>query len=126
MSYNIKSGTGTKITTVGGDLEILTTGSNKFTASMDTDILSAGDNHFTAVDNDILSGGQVTITGLPINLNTGAAAPALTATPADSPVGLTEVSKRIPEHEPWAGHENLHGSALKYTTATDTFKKISK
>lgn len=30
-------------------------------------------------------------------------------------------SQRVPEHEPWPGHENLHGSPL--AAAPDTFKK---
>jgi hypothetical protein len=30
----------------------------------------------------------------------------------------------VPEHEPWDGHENLHKTALKYTTVTDTFAKV--
>jgi hypothetical protein len=74
-----------------------------------------------------LSSGEVTITGALINLNSGAAAPATQATPPLSlPVKLSEIAARIPQHEPWDGHENLHKSALKYTTSTDTFKKISK
>ena len=32
---------------------------------------------------------------------------------------------RVPQAEPWAGHENLHDSALTYSTATDTFAKVS-
>lgn len=128
-SYNLTAGTGAKIR-VTGDMEILTAGNNRFTASVDTDILSGGDNHFTAMDTDILSAGQVTVTGVKINLNSGAAAPALAATPAETPTALptTEGSivPRRPDVEPWAGHENLHGSELKYSTTTDTFKKISK
>lgn len=34
------------------------------------------------------------------------------------------VAPRVPEHEPWAGHENLHETEQKYTTNTDTFAKI--
>lgn len=30
---------------------------------------------------------------------------------------------RQPGPEPWAGHENLHGQPLKYSTGTDTFMK---
>jgi hypothetical protein len=128
-SYNVTAGLGAKVK-VTGDLEILTAGNNKFTASADTDILSGGNNHFTAVDNDILSSGQVTVTGVRINLNTGAAAPALTATAAVVPTALPttdgSIVPRRPDVEPWKDHENLHGSDLKYTTSTDTFKKISK
>ena len=31
---------------------------------------------------------------------------------------------RVPEHEPWAGHENLHEKTAK--NILDTFKKIGK
>jgi hypothetical protein len=36
--------------------------------------------------------------------------------------GSAIVAPRVPEHEPWAGHENLHNTPLKYTTSTDTFR----
>jgi hypothetical protein len=55
--------------------------------------------------------GNTNIDGGTINLNSGTASGATAAT-------------RIPNAEPWAGHENLHGSTLKYTTTTDTFNKV--
>ena len=33
------------------------------------------------------------------------------------------VAPRVPMQEPWPGHENLHGSQLKYTTGIDPFRK---
>lgn len=121
----VGAGAKTKIT---GSFELLSTVSNKFTATAGNEILATGGNNYlTAVDNDILSSGQVSITGVPINLNSGAAAPATAAAPpAAAPSKLSKIAARVPEHEPWAGHENLHNSAAKYTTSTDTFKKISK
>ena len=65
--------------------------------------------NLTATQNINLNGAQILQTGPgAIHMN-GPVAPKAT---------------RIPQAEPWAGHENLHGSALKYTTATDTFSKI--
>ena len=135
--------TGSKAETVGagaktkvtGNYELFTTGSNKISGTTSNEIYSAGNNYLTATDNDILSSGQVTITGVPINLNGPPAAPATVAVPPLSiPEKLPEVAARIPLAEPWAGHENLHKSkeewntthTPEYTTTTDTFKKISK
>lgn len=64
--------------------------------------------NLTAVQNINLNGAKIYQTGGTIDLN-GPVAPKAT---------------RIPQAEPWAGHENLHGTALKYTTTTDTFSKI--
>jgi hypothetical protein len=64
--------------------------------------------NLTAVQNINLNGGKIYQTGGTIDLNGPAAAKAA----------------RVPQAEPWVGHENLHGSALKYTTATDTFSQI--
>jgi hypothetical protein len=135
--------TGSKAETVGagaktkvtGNYELFTTLSNKISGTTSNEIYSAGNNYLTATDNDILSSGQVTITGVPINLNGPPAAPATVAVPPLSiPEKLPEVAARIPLAEPWAGHENLHKSkeewntthTPEYTTTTDTFKKISK
>lgn len=41
------------------------------------------------------------------------------ATSAESAI----VAPRVPMQEPWPGHENLHGSQLKYTTGIDPFRK---
>lgn len=128
----VGAGAKTKIT---GSYELSSTISNKFTATVNNEILASGNNYLTGVDNDILSSGHVTVTGAPINLNSGAAAPATAAlAPSSIPEKLPEVAARIPLAEPWAGHENLHrpktewGTAHTptYTTSTDTFKKISK
>ncbi len=43
---------------------------------------------------------------------------------APSSAAAAEPSARIPQMEPWAGHENLHNTALKYTTVTDTFEQV--
>jgi hypothetical protein len=133
----VGAGAKTKIT---GSYELSSTLSNKFTATVNNEILASGNNYLTGVDNDILSSGHVTVTGAPINLNSGAAAPATAAlAPATAPSKLLKIAARVPEHEPWDGHENLHITpsdtppapttseySPKYTTSTDTFKKISK
>lgn len=121
----VGAGVKTKVT---GNYELFTTASNKISGTTSNEIYSAGNNYLTATDNDILSSGQVTITGAPINLNSGAAAPATVASPPTAlPEKLSVIAARIPMHEPWAGHENLHGQdPAKSTTSTDTFKKISK
>lgn len=38
--------------------------------------------------------------------------------------GSAPIAPRVPEHEPWAGHENLHEQPLAYSTDTDTFAQI--
>ena len=140
--------TGSKAETVGagaktkvtGNYELFTSASNKITGTTSNEIYSAGNNYLTATDTDILSSGEVTITGAPIKLNSGAAAPATQAVPPlNLPEKLSTIAARVPMHEPWDGHENLHikksdtapapataGYTPKYTTSTDTFKKISK
>ena len=108
-NVDIKSNS-TKINSAG-DLDILTTGNNKFTAGGTT---------------DIKSGGNHTETAAQIHMNGPGAASASAATAA-SEASPKELKLRTPEAEPWKDHENLHGQdPTKYTTSTDTFKKIGK
>jgi hypothetical protein len=44
--------------------------------------------------------------------------------PTASQAGNAIKAPRVPQHEPWAGHENLHGGAPK--KIMDTFKKVGK
>lgn len=46
----------------------------------------------------------------------------VSAEATDATAAIT--APRVPEHEPWAGHENLHETVLKYSTTTDTFSKV--
>lgn len=58
------------------------------------------------------------------NLPAGGGTSAVSATAAAAAdAGQAIVAPRVPEHEPWAGHENLHDTALAYTTKTDPFRK---
>jgi hypothetical protein len=112
--YKLKTG-GTDITSTKA-FNLNVTGGTKLTSSANTEITAA---------NTWVDGGE-------IHLNSGkATASAPTAPSAVTPVkpatpGADGLVSRKPAVEPWAGHENLHETELKYTTATDTFKKISK
>jgi hypothetical protein len=120
---------GTSNESIGSDFNIISGGDAKLTANGDYDLKTGGDNHFTAGgDSNVLSGGNIAVTGAKIDLNGPAAAAAVAATqvPITAPSKASVIAVRVPEHEPWAGHENLHGSAPGPTTATDTFKKISR
>ena len=80
------------------------------TAKGDINLNATGNANMTATGNtNIHSAAHVETAGT-INMNGPTATVAAKAT-------------RIPDVEPWAGHENLHGAALGPTTATDTFKK---
>ncbi len=100
-SGNIKLGADGKLT-AGGSIGLSAGGSNSFTAGGNTNIKSGGNHLETA--------GQIHMNG------PGADSAAAAAVAIKAP--------RVPEHEPWDGHENLHGSGLKYTTVTDTFAKV--
>ena len=106
------SGT-TQLTVTGGDFNLNTSGGNNLTSGGDTQISAAN----TAID-----GGN-------INLNSGKAGTAGTATPPeplptiDNPTEtdgttITSIMARIPTTEPYPHHENLDGSMFK-PDATD-------
>ena len=103
-----------------------------FTAKRNFNLNSAGTNNFTATGaTNIRSGGNHVETAANIHMNGPAAATAPKAS-------------RIPQHEPWAGHEHLNPTAYtpaktvaaantvaptatywkKYTTSIDTFKRV--
>ena len=102
-----------------------------FTANRNFNLNSAGTNNFTAgASTNIRSGGDHVETAENIHMNGPAAATAPKAS-------------RIPQHEPWAGHEHLDPTAhtrdktvavanpvaptatywKKYTTSIDTFRR---
>ena len=103
-----------------------------FTAKRNFNLNSAGTNNLTATGaTNIRSGGNHVETAANIHMNGPAAATAPKAA-------------RIPQHEPWAGHEHLNPTAhtpaktvavanpvaptatywKKYTTSIDTFKRV--
>jgi len=104
-----------------------------FTAKRNFNLNSAGANNLTATGaTNIRSGGNHVETAANIHMNGPAAATAPKAA-------------RIPQHEPWAGHENLNPTEhtpaktvavanpvaptatywKKYTTGIDTFKRVT-
>jgi hypothetical protein len=44
--------------------------------------------------------------------------------PSASAASDAKPAPRVPQHEPWSGHENLHNKTAK--NILDTFKKIGK
>ena len=82
--------------------EILANKEGKLTAKISTNILST-------IDHKVTAGGG-------IYMNGSIASPAMPAIKAD----------RVPQKEPWADHENLHGTKIENAKITDTFKKVGK
>ena len=93
--FNVTADGNINLTSKGGDVNIKASGKANINPGGDCNIKAAN----TSID-----GGN-------INLNSGVAGAAIAA-------------PRVPDAEPWAGHENLHGGALAYTTVTDTFNKV--
>jgi len=104
--------------TSNGKIDIYAADSISMHTVKDFNITAGGNINLTSSGNvNINSGGKLEvqntgtdIDGGNINLNSG------TASAPKAP--------RVPDHEPWPGHENLHNTALKYTTTTDTFSKV--
>jgi hypothetical protein len=129
-----------KLTIGGGKNEAIATnlkvdvGANTFfTSTSAMNIRSEANLFSSSATTEIAGGNAVNIAASKINLNGPAGALPASAAGAEiaeqgTPLPLTEgsVVARIPDREPWAGHENLHGSTQGYSTATDTFKKIGK
>ena len=84
----------------GDSISMHTKGDFNLTADKDINLTAKGGINMNST-------GNTTVTGKNINLN--------------GPVA--KKAPRVPTAEPWADHENLHGSALKYSTTTDTFAK---
>lgn len=96
----------------GKDFNITADGNINLTSKGDVNIKPTGKANINPGGDCNILAANTSIDGGNINLNSGVA-------------GAAIVAPRVPDHEPWAGHENLHGSALKYTTTTDTFSKIT-
>lgn len=91
------------------DISMHTKGNFNVTADKNINLTAKGNMNVNLGGKLEVQNAGTDIDGGNINLNSGTAS--------------APVAPRVPEHEPWAGHENLHGSALKYTSGTDTFKK---
>ena len=129
-----------KLTIGGGKNEAIATnlkvdvGANTFLTSTGAMNIRSETNFFSSsATTEIAGGDAINLAASKININGPAGA--LPASPAAAEIAeqgtllpLTEgsVVARIPDREPWPGHENLHNTEQKYSTATDTFKKIGK
>ena len=108
--------------TASVNVEIKAGADGKLTANT-THIKASGNNNLTAAgETNIKSGGRhIENAAGYFSLPAGSGVSAVSG--VASPATAAIVAPRVPQHEPWAEHENLHGQALKYTTKTDTFKK---
>lgn len=122
-SINLNAKTDFNATAVG-NWNIKATGTGKLMAQAGLHFKSGGVSNWEASGTVSVKGNTVKVTGNSIDFNGPPADPAESA--AEAPV-----APRVPLHEPWDGHENLHNAAseyktateLKYTTVIDTFRK---
>lgn len=104
------------------DMTTLVEGSTQLTTKKDYDVNTGGHNWFTAGGpTDILSGGNHTETAPNIHMNGPQAATAVAVTPLSTHVmpgatatAIASLHKRLPQHEPWAHHENV--DPIQYTS----------
>ena len=116
--WNLKVGAAGKITTQALDIKGTAV---KLTASSGLDINSGGASKWSSSGQASIGGSAIIIKGGSVDIN-GAAAPAAASA---ATAGNALKATRIPQAEPWNGHENLDPAAFnKYTTTTDTFKQI--
>ena len=105
---DIVVGADNKITT-SGNLDIAT-GATRKDSQVEFNLNSSADNKFSAGANtNILSGGNHIETAARIDMNGPAAAPAASAV-AGAVAAIAKPALwpvRVPEHEPWRGHEHL-------------------
>lgn len=104
-------------TTATGDMNIKVTGSGKITTTGTLNLKSTAETNMQASQTNITATKSIKLAAATVDLNAGAGA--LPAAAITAPI-----AQRVPQHEPWAGHENLHNTALKYSTVTDTFEKF--
>lgn len=101
--------------TAGNDVNIKAGNNFNATAGADYNIKAGADGKLTVGgQSNIKAGGNHVETASNIHMNGPNAASAADAIAAP----------RVPEHEPWSGHENLHNKTA--TGILDTFKKIGK
>lgn len=94
----------------GGDFNVKAGGNINLDTGGNINLKAGGNANMTAGGSTNINSSHHVETAGTIDMNGPAAAVA---------TGVT----RQPGPEPWAGHENLHGTGLKYSTATDTFIK---
>ena len=128
--FNVTADKNINLTSTGGNINLNAKTNINATAASDCNIKAGAAMKVMGASVDVKSGGaikneaggvfsakgsSVDLDGGNVNLNCGAAGGAASAADAT-------VAPRVPEHEPWLGHENLHNTPLKYTTSTDTFR----
>lgn len=113
-NFNVTADKDINLTSTGGSIN-LNAGSGSFraTASANYEIKAGADGKLTVGGMSSIKAAEHRETAGLINMNGPSADTATTA----------PLAPRVPMHEPWAGHENLHSTALKYTTTIDTFRK---
>jgi hypothetical protein len=113
-NFNVTANKDINLTSTGGNVNIKSSGNTNISPGGNFNAKPGGSANINPGGNCNILAGGTSIDGGTINLNSGTASGAAAATAAT----------RIPDAEPWAGHENLHGASLKYTTKTDTFNKV--
>ena len=150
-NFNVKATNRTQIES-GGNTNLVVGGDGKITVSGKFDLNSGGTNKFTSGGDCHILAANTGIDGGNINLNSGVATAAASASPLSTFNNVTEkdgttiksIMLRVPTTEPYPHHEHLDplkfksdktdresGSAVpkpeyykKYTTKTDTFAKV--
>jgi hypothetical protein len=113
-NFNVTADKDINLTSTGGSINLIASEDFKATAGANYEIKAGADGMLTTGGaSNIHAGGNHIETAEQIHMNGPGAASASAAAKAS----------RIPQAEPWDGHENLHGSKLKYSTSTDTFTK---
>lgn len=113
-NFNVTADKDINLTSTGGSINLnASAGSFRATASANYEIKAGSDGKLTAGGLSSIKASEHRETAGRIEMNGPAAASAI-----DAPL-----APRVPMHEPWPGHENLHGSTLGYTTAVDPFKR---
>jgi hypothetical protein len=113
--FNITADGDINLTSTGGNINLNASEDFKMTAGGNYEIKAGADGKLTVGgQSNISAGGNHIETAAQIHMNGPGADSAATA----------PVAPRVPAAEPWDGHENLHGSKLKYTTVTDTFEQV--
>jgi hypothetical protein len=113
-NFNVTADKDINLTSTGGNVNIKSSGNTNVNPAGNLNLKAGGSANINPGGKCNILAGSTSIDGGTINLNSGTASGAAAATAAS----------RVPDAEPWADHENLHGSALKYTTSTDTFNKV--
>lgn len=111
--FNVTADKNINLTSTGGDINLKSSGNINNSPTGTYNVKAGSDANINPGGNCNILAANTSIDGGNINLNSGVASGAEAAIAAP----------RVPEHEPWAEHENLHDSELKYSTSTDTFRK---